>query len=46
MHAAEQDARKAWPGVELDSEHFAAYVEVRRKAGGAAPEHLADLYCG
>lgn len=37
-------AGAAWPDVTLDSERFAAHVASSRREGGAAPEHLADLY--
>lgn len=37
-------ACEAWPGVESEPERFAAHVESLRRAGGALPEHLADLY--
>jgi RNA polymerase sigma-70 factor (ECF subfamily) len=37
-------ARAAWPEIAIDPGGFAAHVEACRRAGGAAPEHLADLY--
>ncbi|WP_375773472.1 sigma-70 family RNA polymerase sigma factor [Archangium gephyra] len=33
-----------WPEIKLDPEQFASHAEACRQAGGAAPEHLADLY--
>jgi RNA polymerase sigma-70 factor (ECF subfamily) len=37
-------ALDTWPGMKLAPEQFAAQVEALRRAGGALPEHLADLY--
>jgi RNA polymerase sigma-70 factor (ECF subfamily) len=42
--AAVGAARDAWPGVGVDAERFAAHAEARRREGGAAIEHLGDLY--
>ena len=38
-----QAAREAWPGIAIHPEPFASHVESLRRAGGALPEHLADL---
>lgn len=37
-------ARAAWPEIVIDPGRFAAHVAACRRAGGGAPEHLADLY--